>query len=368
MMMSMLHSVTDQRDRIFALRGLLGSAAKANLSHLDHSCSPGEVFMAATKCMISEGNNLNYLQFKNSLCARKTEPRIPTWVLWLNPNSIKYSTPLPAALSISKAQFSRFTVQTKGRTLVTRGFVFDVVSHAYENFSRSNIPSIVQQAYMKCVEDGTTFKDSKEGVDNLLKALLKHDAEASEDPSDNMLSLRADFMSCLGRWILGSNKKADPNNETSQQEIQGLLSQNGGKSVLRKPSGQPRRSEAKETRWQRRIMGGDGTRARKLLAQNLLSHEVSGQPKDDQGRNLFFSRKGYRGVGPYDNNKGDKKRFAVREGDHIVFVPTVAHPLVLRPRPNETYKFIGPAFIPGIENAPCFVEGRIIEVDQLLIR
>ncbi|KAH6665833.1 hypothetical protein B0J14DRAFT_491853 [Halenospora varia] len=340
-LMTMLHDVADPRDRVFALLGFLNSNLRSKLTHLDHTCTPGEAFMAATKCVLSQANTLDFLRHKNSVCAGKNEPRVPTWVLWLDSSSIKYSNSLPPALSISKAQFSRFTVETKGRTLITRGFIFDTVSHAYSNFSSRNIHSIVRQAYMKCIEDGASFDKSKRAIDLLLKSLLQSDSEVN-GPKTDLSSLRADFMSYIGDLVSGA----------------------ASRSSSRRRAGSSWRAPPQSGRWRRRNMGGDSAKAKTLMQHNLLSCDAT----DQQGRNLFSSQKGYQGVGPFDNNKDDKKRSAVKVGDHIVFIPTVGHPLILRPRPNDTYKFIGPAFIPSVEDAPCFTEGRVIEVDRILIR
>lgn len=275
---------------------------------------------------------------------------------------------------------------------------------------------------MKCIEDGASFDKSKRAIDLLLRSLLQSDSEVN-GPKTDLSSLRADFMSYIGDlvsgaasrsssrrrgteertlrplWEAASRRNINTRPDSRRREIdEGTLNElreglrrggavsrfdlriqestevvakekkmgfkRGGCFTPRQQAGSSWRAPPQSGRWRRRNMGGDSAKAKTLMQHNLLSCDAA----DQQGRNLFSSQKGYQGVGPFDNNKDDKKRSAVKVGDHIVFIPTVGHPLILRPRPNDTYKFIGPAFIPSVEDAPCFTEGRVIEVDRILIR
>jgi hypothetical protein len=84
------------------------------------------------------------------------------------------------------------------------------------------------------------------------------------------------------------------------------------------------------------------------------------------GRNLFRSKKGYRGVGPAGvNSEGSTP--AVQIGDHITLARSAA-PVILRPLEAGHYTLIGSAHIADLENAPFFQQGEISELEEIRIR
>lgn len=136
--------VSDQRDRIFALLGLADDATLSHFAGIDYSCSIGQVFFAACKCIALESRTLIYLAW-NKMYA---QAQVRTGASWIP--SFNCSQSVPATKVNMEKFMGGLNVEFQDSALCRQGFVFDIISSAYRNFSLENLKSMILEDYRNC--------------------------------------------------------------------------------------------------------------------------------------------------------------------------------------------------------------------------
>ena len=351
--------VSDRRDLVFAVLGLVKTGDLKHLAGIDYTCSVGQIFFAAFKCVSLEEHTLDYLVWNTSVCDLSNDQLTPSWVPWINTN---YSQDIPATDFELDKHFGQLTIGFENTTLCTQGFLFDTISHAHQNFSLDNLRSIILEAYAQCQMPTAAFNTRDSVIDSLCQSVSRSLFLSRSNMAVSVLS-REDFLSCVSGWLL-EDLGVSPDAIEANVPME-TITQNDPTLVARYPDAVEADLDVRTfcSRHKtldflfKRLLDGQRLTVPFEMEEFLLSRDEVGKIIEHQGRNLFTSTKGYRGVGPFGDNRVEIP--AVQTGDHIVFLPTVWNPIILRPCDNGDYTFVGAAHIPFIPDAPCFQSGAV---------
>jgi hypothetical protein len=357
--------VTDRRDRIFGLLGMVDSTTRSRLQEVDYASSLGTIFQAATECLIKGGANLGYLSYiQTSLVDRIKEPDIPSWVLWLN-NSTLRSVELPFVTGSGYKVPARIPINLRDSVIEAFGFVFDTVVYASDNLSEENFNNQVLKTHDELTKPSETSKDPDSAIQVLWYALISW----SETPKSKD---HLDLVAWIAQMKLGR-----------MGFTEGILAQNPKLSILAKdsPAITSRFATALEAdldvetllfedeelkKWTKQALEGDG-----VSMENHLTRRCKGRlfdPTAPHGRNIFISARGYCGVGPLGDNSPGENSPAVQVGDVIAILSTANAPVILRRIDDEYFSLLGICYVSYLTDDPQFEKGLTEEFKKFRIR
>jgi hypothetical protein len=164
--------VTDRRDRVFGLLGMLDSTTRLRFQGVDYSSSLGKIFQAATECLIMDSWSLAYLQFQHtsSIDVKITkETGIPSWVLWMDNNPLMI---VGSPLSRSGSEIiQNIPVTLRDSVIEAFGFIFDIALHASDNLSKENFKGQVLKTYNQLIDSIATPKEPDSAIQVLWQTL-----------------------------------------------------------------------------------------------------------------------------------------------------------------------------------------------------
>jgi len=288
-------AVSDRRDRVFALLGMVDDITRSQLQKVDYSSSLGNIFLEATECLIKDSKSLDYLyDYETSVIDRTQEPNIPSWVSWMDFNPLMK---IPTIFGGSGGVFVPETpVTIHDSVLKVSGFAFDVVVNVYDNLSKANFKSQILKIHDELAQSPSTSRYPHFAINVLWRILTLMDE--SPGTGDHL-----DFVAFIAQLNL-----------ERMGFTEGILAQNPKLSILAQdnPSIRSRFTEAlaadfdvemlcntdvEMAKWTKQASEGGGH-----TFKNYLVDICEGQMFKSgvcEGRNVFSSAKGYCGVGPF---------------------------------------------------------------------
>jgi hypothetical protein len=164
--------VTEPRDRVFCLLGMVNVNTRLKLSDLSYSTSLGRIFQATTESMITEFANLSYLVYHTFVIDSVKEPDIPSWVLWMDNDPLRGFL-LPFENSESGVIRRRDLITILDSVMTCPGFILDTVVHCSKNLSKDNYEDEVLGIYRELQKQSIneSSKDSASAIEILWQAL-----------------------------------------------------------------------------------------------------------------------------------------------------------------------------------------------------
>jgi hypothetical protein len=318
-------SVTEPRDRIFALLGMVHDAIRLTMQRVNYSSSLGQVYQAATEWLIKESQSLQFLRFQAHVVDH-LKADIPSWVLWLNnPTDYKVSFQLNKH-SNNHPIIPQIPVTLENSILEASGFNFDIVIQAYDNLSKQELWNQVVDACDGLKEVTTRLNDHELAVHALWEALTMPHKTRSKDANDRFFSAFKAEMSLENIAL-----------------IKGILS---GMLRIEDQANVKRVEEASQI---------DGVYFDERVRERLELFIID--PARPLGRNIFISSRGYCGVGPMGDNRPGNNSPAVQVGDWIAMLSTAPAPVILRPLNDGYFNLVGLAELPEFLEDPLFKSG-----------
>lgn len=357
--------VSVAHDRVFALLGMLPKNTRRSLSLLDYNMPEQEVFQVATLVMVLESQKLSHFMWRDVVL---DESEAISWV-WFSSFEPQYRLPSPLQgkefplfcfivfedsnfgidqqdildgvpiqlrsrpsrasnsieemLGILWATLNYYLPLHIGETSSTQSFITLFSRWVLEDFGiTSEIPEIEEAS--KIIEERYRIIITKLQETSVVRHwLLEEIGEESKTTSESLETNTASKSTEKQHELLTSNlQEGSVHNRMNftQEELNFFMEQAGR---------------------------GDGIVANGILLEFHIYTEGRISREFSFGRNLFFSERGYIGVGPMGDNH-DGQLPAVRVGDRIMLLPNLQMPVVLRPGEEGSYTFVGPAFLPGL--------------------
>jgi hypothetical protein len=289
--------VTDPRDRIYGVLGLLRDGPQRASIDIDYTKPVGNVYQEAVTSMLNltlDGGN-NILRFLSNIyeCPDdRGDKTCPSWVPDFGDRRrlTLWSPEVPSITSTPPAL-------VQGDTLKLYGFIFDHIIDASENLSIHN-----------------------------MKHTIQSNISSLHDPIPNPLG----SLALTSLWQSLSVCNPDDKSQTSDFK-QGSL------DMLNAWGGTPKASSS--------------------LKARAYSNEMIGrlcEADHNLGRNLFRLSQGYFGVGPYGKTIPHNSARAVQVGDVIAIIPRYHNALILRKIDFDHYCLIGNAYIGCLHESNYF--------------
>ncbi|KAL5319278.1 hypothetical protein ACEPPN_012328 [Leptodophora sp. 'Broadleaf-Isolate-01'] len=201
---------SEQHGRIFGMLGMVQSAIRTQLQHLDYSTPIGKVFQGATESMIRELDSLVYLCHHTVMIDSLRHPGVASWTLWSENDPLKDLRNISRSLTY-ESYIERAHPTFADAVLEAFGFVFDVVVHSSDNLSSENLESQVLGIYHELTRDSVT----RENRDSVVEVLLRTATLTSDvRPLPNIIDPRnfATWIAELRLQRLGLSKPVLANN------------------------------------------------------------------------------------------------------------------------------------------------------------
>lgn len=193
--------VSDPRDQVFGLLGLLPEGGQRSAIVVDHTKTIEEVYIEATRAIIEHEQTVDFFEYHNvSPSVRKRN--LPSWVPSYDEHSlIFYLQSVPECKFLSRR--NRLIV-AKGDILTVHGYIMDSVSAVTANLSEDNATSCILSQFANASSSNLEFKMS-----SLWQALI--DCNHAEDDQD---TYEQGFHDLMSYWT----RKNGSNSLTAQGE------------------------------------------------------------------------------------------------------------------------------------------------------
>jgi hypothetical protein len=355
-----LRLVTEPRDRVFGLLGIVDVNTRLKLSKLSYSTSLGRIFQAMTESSIREYEDLSYLRCHTFVIDSVKEPDIPSWVLWMDNDPLR-GFMVPFNTSDPNFIPRQGAITISDSVMTCRGFILDTVVHCSNNLSKNNYEDEVLGIYEQLQKRSPTeSKDPASAIKVLWQALdfgrgyytvqqlnsfttwiakrsLEHMAFSHPilAQSSRLKAPAQDNLSTASRFCAVLEAEVDGNLSSNENtEIAPLVQQADFFDILF------------ELGWQERMFSS----------------------RKPQGRNIYISERGYCGVGPIGDNSPRNDSPAIQVGDFIAILSTACAPVVLRRIDAEHFSLVGMVHVPRILEDPHFKRGISEDFQRFLIR
>jgi len=304
--------VTDPRDRVFGLLGMLPEGEQKSSIIVDYTRSVDMVYRNAFQSIVETENTIRLWQFLDVGLDLKDERTRPTWVASFSSLRNDFSFPTEPLMQLFQ---TREPISIQGDTLTVHGVISDSIIQVSENFSETNQKACVQS--ILDTPDSEILNQMTYGkFVSLWQTLI-----AFSSTTDEYEYCEQGFLALLSKWDLR------PSSEDESYDEQ-----------------------------------------REDYAFQMKSQLIRG-PEYEYGRSLFKTSRGFYGVGPRGKNNGEQgSRPQVQVGDRIALVATANTPVILRPRDDDCYALVGAAYVGCLQDATGIWEENVPDLEPIRIR
>lgn len=329
----------DDKDRVFAILGLISNPDRARLEHLNYSSSLEDISRAVMEISLHDDLFLRLLGWNSSVNVGGEDPDQPSWLLQLGEFNFEVKLPGSGIEGLESFQ-TLHSSEIAGPVLTARGFVFDTVRSACSNFSAENIKRTLLDFDHGVSMSNLANNIPGDKIDRFWPLLSFNEPDTWEE-SDRQFKYTAMIARLtLLEWADIPNKYK---NESCEHSWRGRLLVDLEKETSLSTSDI-------ETYWQ-------------WLREHLILF-----PQGNMGRNLFTSTRGYCGIGKFGKNHPGSEP-AVQVGDKIAIFPRCNEPYIIRPcGENGEFTFIGPSFIPHISSDVLLRPENCLPLQEIRLR
>ncbi|RDL33754.1 uncharacterized protein BP5553_08122 [Venustampulla echinocandica] len=371
------HQVTDPRDRIYGMLGLVESKRIPALLP-DYPKTVQETYRYATEWSLRDSDSLAVITLCDSVWFKEMKD-MPSWAPDLTIGLLKCRLGRHTRLlDLFRPLFIPPTI--KGATLTTRALVFDIVTSFQNPFTPANMGWIMlQQFHNYCLDkypypcsEGNTSR-----LEALWRTLLTNRVDAVEvaSPSysahfNNMMS--TGFLKSLGLPLRLTGREPSLLTTASEPEHRNLLvlfptDIQNDISILALISKNPLLQFLYSC-----LSSGDG----RLFDEQVQCHNTL--TEGDRGRQFFTTLKGYFGFGPpspfaqgkmVDGKRPMLKGVGVRTYNVVAVLAGCESILILRAEAGikGVYRIVGNAYVYGLCEGMRFNEGRLPDMEMVTI-
>ncbi|KAL2071178.1 hypothetical protein VTL71DRAFT_12413 [Oculimacula yallundae] len=383
--------VSVPHDQVYALLGMVDDRTRKLLSPLSYERPLGELFQTATIIMVLESQGVFHLRERD---VAVDHPDAATWTGFTSfhpqnhhqylKSDIEFNPMSPITFEIGDRVITAkdllednpvpISVYSGGvgflnriPILVTKGFMLDTITASLKNFTSGRIRKSLVSAYL-AVRDYHTEEplDIERVIDTVWKPLpvfISDDVPKYQRVCEKQ---KLDFTASLSRWVLDGieNDRSKPKEiQNSEGQLKPPLSIARNSHLHR-----PRFSQEELRFFTRHAELRKDNSSEEVIARHL--YKENGHIAKNYGRNIFFTSKGYVGIGPMGDNR-EEAMPAVQSNDKLVALDGFKEAIflfILRPQPDGLYTFIGPAKAPGAVDDPVFKAGSVPDFIDIRIR